>query len=203
MKKIFFDTETSGLTPGQIGQLSLIIQEDDNEAYGKNYFFQIDSIEEGAAAVTGRNIEFYKEASKGKKFKDCANELLELIKDGVLIGHNVKFDENFLTTEFWRENILFKPTQTFCTMEYFRDIIKIPYKYKSKNLYKNPKLSDLVRYYSIDEHKISDYCEQLFKYTEDLRYHDARYDTTAMFIAFNIYNDSIMGIDSWKRVFTK
>lgn len=39
MKRIFLDTETTGFSPGQIGQLSMIIDEDGNEPVAKNYFF--------------------------------------------------------------------------------------------------------------------------------------------------------------------
>lgn len=39
MKKVFLDTETTDIAPGQIAQLSMIIEEDNGNIYAKNYFF--------------------------------------------------------------------------------------------------------------------------------------------------------------------
>ncbi len=204
MKKVFLDTETTGLKPGQIGQLSMIIEYDDSKIEAKNYFFNIDYIEDGAAEVCGRDLEFYKKASNGKCFKDYKLEILEILKDSLLIAHNEKFDENFISTEFWREDIIFKPAQRFCTMEYFRDIIKLlPGRYGHK--YKNPKLSELVNYFNIDEDKVKKYSVQLFGNDDSTNtgFHDARYDTTSMFVAFCIYRDSLNNSTKWKDAFSK
>lgn len=204
LRKVFLDTETTGLAPGQIGQLSMIIEHDDNSIEAKNYFFEIDYITDSAKEACGRDIDFYREASKGKRFKDYANELLEILSDSILIAHKESFDENFLSAEFWRQDIIFKPAGRLCTMTYFMNLLKItPGKYGYK--YKPPRLSEVVDYFNIDEQKIRQYSIQLFGNNDNTNngFHDARYDTTAMFIIVNVYRDILHGTDSWKTQFQK
>lgn len=207
MRKVFLDTETTGLKPGQIGQLSMIIESDSGEISAKNYFFEIDYIEEGAEKVCGRGIDFYKEYSNGKRFKDYKSEILDTLTNSLLIAHNLKFDENFISTEFWREDIVFKPAQRFCTMEYFRDVCKLPVVGRnwSGHKYKNPKLLELVEYFNIDTEKVSAYSKLLFGNEDSTNkgFHDARYDTTSMFVAFHIYQDMLHKADGWKTKFQK
>lgn len=202
MKRVFFDTETTGLHPGQIAQLAVIIEDDNNGISTKNYFFDIDYMTKGAEEVCGRCIEFYREASKGKKFINYKDEILELFSDATLIAHNLKFDENFLSMELWRQGITFTPKDRFDTMEFFRDICKLPDK-RSTSRYKNPKLEELVNYFNIDKNKVEKYSIQLFG-NNDLTnsgFHDARYDTTAMYVVFQIHRDSLFGKNNWKREF--
>lgn len=200
MKKIFFDTETTGLSPGQIGQLSMIIEEDTGELSARNYFFQIDYITADAERVCGRGLEFYKEASKGLKFKDYADELFSIFSNSTLIAHNLKFDENFLSAEFWRENLVFKPADRFDTMAYFKEVCKIPDRTGRK--YKNPKLEELVDYFKIDKDKVLEYSKKLFNSSDDVSFHDARFDTTAMFVAFQMYKETLYNKSDWKNYFS-
>lgn len=201
MRKIFLDTETTSLCPGQIGQLSMIIEEENGEVSTKNYFFKIDYISPSAEEICGRGIEFYEKASGGKVFADYKDEIYNTLADSTLIAHNIKFDVNFISTEFWRQNILFKPSNEFDTMEYFKEICKIPGKGKYK--YKNPKLEELVEYFNINKEAIRKYSEQLFGNDDNTNdgFHDARYDTTSMFIAFHIYQDSLYNKNDWANVF--
>ena len=202
MKKVFFDTETTGLKPGQIAQLSAIIEEDGKELVTKNYFFKVNYMSDGASEVCGRDVEFYEKASNGKVFADYKDEILEMFKGATLIAHNLKFDENFVSMEFWRQNIIFSPSERFDTMVYFKDVCNIPGKYGKP---KNPKLEELVDYFKIDKEKVKAYSEQLFGADEngDVGFHDARYDTTSMFVAFQIYKEAMYGQSSWKAKFTK
>ena len=204
MKKIYYDTETTGLAPGNIAQLSIIVEHKDGRLETKNYFFDIDYISEGAQKACGRGLEFYKPASKGLRFKDYKDEILDIFKDAMLIAHNEKFDENFICTEFWRLGISYTPKAKFCTMEYFKDIIRIPGKGRYK--YKNPSLSELVDYFNIDKNKVKAYSDKLFDTDENSEYgfQDARYDTTAKYVAFQIYREQINNEEdgNWKKAFT-
>ena len=203
MRKVFFDTETSGLAPGSIGQLSAIIVDDtDGEARvtAKNYFFAMDFITDDAARICGRDLDFYISASKGRRFSDYAQEIKELFTDATLIAHNLKFDENFLSAELWRNRITLKPADRFDTMVYFKDICKIPGKYGK---YKNPKLEELVDYFNIDKDKVLVYSQQLFKSEDTFGFHDSRYDTASMFVAFNVYKDMYSGTREWIDAFVK
>lgn len=199
MKKVFLDTETTGLAPGQIAQLSMIIEEDDGSVRAKNYFFEIDYITSGAEEVCGRGVEFYKDASNGKRFADYCEEIYKELENATLIAHNLEFDENFISTEFWRQNIVFKPAGRFCTMKYFKDILNIIGK---NGRVKNPRLEELVDSFSIDKEKVRTYSEKLFGTNDTGGFHDARYDTTAMFVVFQVYRDSLNNVNSWKEMFS-
>lgn len=204
MKKVFLDTETTGLSPGSIAQLAMIV-DNNNEITAKNYFFEVQGMTEGAMKACGRDETFYKQASGGQKFKDRADEIYNELTDSIIIGHNVKFDINFLSAEFWRENKLFKPAQTFDTMEYFTDICKIPYKYASKHgKYKHPKLEELINFFRIKWNCVDEYTKQMFNLQDSdiTGLHDAQYDTTAMFIAFQVYNEQMHNTQTgWRANF--
>ena len=49
---LFFDTETTGLIPGRIIQLSYVMQSE-TETRAKNFFFAVEYIEPSAVAVHG------------------------------------------------------------------------------------------------------------------------------------------------------
>ena len=53
---LFFDTETTGLNPGNICQLSYIIVDGDNME-SNNYFFKVDYVEPGAQRVHGLSVD--------------------------------------------------------------------------------------------------------------------------------------------------
>lgn len=198
MKKVFLDTETSGLAPGQIGQLAYIEETDDGIITGKNYFFDIDYVTRGAEEVTGRNVDFYKQSSNGKKFGDFSEELLSVFNGATLIAHNLKFDENFISAEFWRLGIVFKPTDRFDTMTYFSNVCKLPGRVSGQ--YKDPKLVELVDYFNINTKMIEKYATQLFG-IDTSNFHDAMYDTTAMFVAFQLYREKLHGTSEWANIF--
>lgn len=186
MKRIFLDTETSGLRPGQIGQLSIIIVTDSEkegeaakiESY--NYYFEMDYIERGAEEACGRGLDFYKEASGGRKFKDDAAEIFNLLKDGTVIAHNVKFDNNFLSTEFWRLGLTYAPQGVFDTMAYFKDVLKIPGR---RTMYKNPKLCEVTNFLGITEKDIEEETARLFD-SGAVEFHDATFDTAALYLIY-------------------
>ena len=54
MKLLFFDTETTSIRPGHICQLSYITVDTSTKPQttkGKNFFFTVDEMDEGAEAV--------------------------------------------------------------------------------------------------------------------------------------------------------
>ena len=190
MNNIYFDTETSGLRPGQIGQLAVIIEGTDG-IKAKNYYLDMKSIEPGAAEVTGRNLEFYHKASGGKIFKDYADEIENIFNGNRIIAHNVQFDEAFLSMELFRVGKNFHIGQRFDTMTFFQPIMKLPSK-NSKDLYKKPKLIELIQYLKINENEVAKYTSELFNIDSN-SFHDAMYDTTSMYIACKVWNDTQSG----------
>lgn len=175
---IYFDTETSGFKPGQIGQLSAIIEEN-GKISGVNYFFEIDYINKDAEALLGRGLSFYKEKSNGLRFKDKAEEIKEIFNGSVFVAHNLKFDENFLSSELWRCKLSAIPESRLDTMEYYKNILKLTNSY---GRIKNPSLAELVNGLNLDKEKIRQYCIKIFN-SEDIDFHDARFDSTIVCIA--------------------
>ena len=64
---LFFDTETTGLIPGGIIQLSYIMERK-NGTTAKNFFFAVDYIEPSATEVHGFTVEKIYELSGGRTF---------------------------------------------------------------------------------------------------------------------------------------
>lgn len=182
---VYFDTETSGLKPGNIGQLSVIV-EDDKGVRGINYFFEIDHVDADVTQKLGRDVQFYKDRANGVRFKDKAEEIQNLFNNSIYTAHNLKFDENFLSSELWRCNLVAQPASRFDTMQFYKDIIK------ATNMYgriKNPKLIEVVQGLGLNEEKIRKYAIQLFGDDETIDYHDSRYDTTVVFVLVQIARD--------------
>ena len=92
---IFLDTETTGLHPGNICQLSYIMQ-DDKKVIAKNYFFTVDFVEQSAFMVHGFSVEKLKDLSNGQRFCDHIKEIDEDFSSAKLIvAHNFSFDQSF------------------------------------------------------------------------------------------------------------
>ena len=199
MKRIYFDTETSGFKPGSIGQLSVIIEED-SKVTTYNKYFELDFIIDSALETTHRDLNFYKEASKGIRFKDCKDEILDIFSNALVIAHNEKFDMMFLSTEFWRCDIIFKPKSEFDSMTYFKDKCKLPSKRGSA--FKNPKLEEIADYLGIDKDKVNHYAKKLFNVEGQLDFHDAMYDTTMLYICIKVEADIKNNTDFFKHIFT-
>lgn len=179
MKSIFFDTETTGLKPGQIGQLTYIIEEDNEFVEAKNFFFTVDMMEPSAEKVHGFSVELLEELSCGKRIEDSIEEIKRDFENAILIAHNVNFDLKFLQAEFERLGIPLNIKRTFCTMNYFKDITEIPA--RTGEGFKNPKLEEVVNHYVIERENIMNATKKLYN-CEEVSYHDARYDTTAMYV---------------------
>ncbi|OPJ60383.1 3'-5' exonuclease [Clostridium oryzae] len=181
MRMIFFDTETTGIRPGSICQLSYIIVDRENgrnSVQAKNMFFTVEYIEPSAAEVNGFSEEMLYELSEGKYFEDRMEEIHEDFNNAdFLIGHNVKFDINFLTHELEGCGEELNIKQIFCTMMYYKNICKIV---NGRGEIKNPKLEEVVKFLAIDEKHIIDSSNKFFG--ESGNYHDARFDTAATYL---------------------
>ena len=187
MKKIIFDTETTGFKPGSICQLSYII--DDNGALtAKNIFFDVEYIEPGAIGVHGFTVEILRKLSNGCGFRVHADSILEDFKDASpLIAHNFDFDKKFLSTEFDRLGKRLRIQQNFCTMKYFTPICKLPptnaySSYKAK--YKYPTLGELVTFFEITQNEIASFVLELFEIPQGSHFHDARFDAAATYLCY-------------------
>ena len=166
---LFFDTETTGLIPGRIIQLSYVMQSE-TETTAKNFFFAVEYIEPSAVAVHGFTPEKLAVLSNGKTFS-CD-----------IVAHNVKFDIGFMIAEFCYQDRRFRYKQEFDTMKFFTDVMKLPRENHAG--YKYPKLSELIGFLDIYPYDVTRKTAELFSVC-GVGGHDARYDTAALYLAFN------------------
>ncbi|MBQ3597212.1 MAG: 3'-5' exonuclease [Clostridia bacterium] len=176
---ICLDTETTGLYPGEICQLSYVCI-NKGVVTAKNFFFAVDHVEYGAYLVHGFSVEKLLELSKGKTFAQQISEIQnDFDKASFLVAHNVNFDFSFLSKEFERCGRIFYCKDSFCTMKKSLPICKIPR--ANHRGYKYPKLSELCAFLGITDTQIQLATRTLFG--KEVGYHDARFDATAVYLA--------------------
>lgn len=179
MKLIVFDTEATDLTPGQICQLSYLMV-DNGQVVGKNMFFAVDEMSEGAQEVHGMSIEDCERLSDGERFEDRAEEVrLDFSACDMLVGHNVSADDRYLRVELTRLNMKLKRITTFCTMNYFTGDTQLKRKVNIGRP-KPPKLCELAEYFGITDEVAAERAQAWFGGGGVL--HDARYDTTVTYL---------------------
>lgn len=182
MRMLFFDTETTGLKPGQIGQLSYIIVDTDRGLIARNYFFKVKEVDPSASAVTGLTKEKLDILSEGKVFGDYIDEILEDFNSvDLLIAHNMDFDMKFINAEFERCGVYFNAPLCFCSMKYYTDICKIPNPNPRYGGYKFPRLEEVINFMGIEDDKVKDLCNKLYKETS-IDFHDSRYDIVSTYV---------------------
>ena len=193
---VYLDTETTNLNPGQVCELTCIVEEDYIMQYAKNYFFKVNEMDPGAQSVHGFSIEDLDRLSGGKTFADHKDEIYNMLNGATIVAHNAPFDIKFLSMELWRCGISFIQTEKLDTMEFFKPILKLPAKSLRYGPYKNPKLGEVINYLGIKEDKVKALTSKLFGDNET-SYHDSRFDTTAMYVAVNVYRNMLNGGKDW------
>ena len=93
---LFLDTETTGLAPGNICQLSYVMQSDSG-VIAKNMFFKVDHVPKEAVAIHGFSAEKLKVLSNGSTFKDRIEEIYMNTKEEFI--HEGLIDEEFENNE--------------------------------------------------------------------------------------------------------
>lgn len=184
MRIIVFDTETTERYPGKICQLSYIMKDDNAPPIGKNFYFTVPYVNPEAQAVHGLSVEALKRLSKGKVFKDFAEEInSDFISADLLIAHNFNFDRRFMQKEFVIAlKQCFSYGKVLDTMDYFTPIMKM-YSYIDAFEYKAPKLEELAMYLNINEKHAMKVCAEIFG-SEDIGFHDARYDIVVTYLCY-------------------
>ncbi|NLD51287.1 MAG: 3'-5' exonuclease [Clostridiales bacterium] len=179
MTVIVFDTEATDLEPGQICQLSSLTIED-GAVTGRNLYFSVDQMSEGAFQVHGLSMDMLAELSGGRYFEDHAQELCRQFNEAdLVIGHNVSADERYLRVELERCGLKLKRLNTFCTMNYATGIMNMERKVNTGRP-KPPKLEELCAHYGVDAQQIQQHCARWFGGGNNQ--HDARYDTAATYL---------------------
>lgn len=174
---LYFDTETTGLRPGNICQISYIMQTK-SEVRCKNFFFSVDYVEIGALNVHGFSVEKLRDLSNGNVFSDRIEEIKRDFESAdLVVAHNLSFDMMFLREEFLRQNQTLYIKNEMCSMKQTTPVCKI----LGKRGYKYPKLSELTDYLGVTNSEIISNCEKLFNSLTG--FHDARFDCTALYLA--------------------
>jgi len=183
MKKIFLDTETTDIKPGEICQLTYTITVDDKVTAAKNFFLACKYVAPGAEAIHGFSVEKLKVLSNGQTFKDIAAEVVDDLKNGIFIAHNAPFDVKFVKAEVERAQYPFEIAGQFCTMRYFENIIKLKGKYHGK--YKWPKLEEAMQFLKIDSESkgFNKGLQQLYG-NDGIGFHDARFDVCGLIMVY-------------------
>lgn len=175
---LYFDTETTGLSPGGIIQLSYIMQ-DQNVVKGKNFFFYNSYISPASTAVHGITVEKLYRLSGGKTFYDYFDEIEEdFSRADLIVAHNFPFDFNFMCAEFSNCYSTFTYREKLDTMRYFTPLVKIP-RANCKG-YKYPKLCELANFFEIYDYDVTMSAIKLFKNSGVS--HDARFDIAQTFL---------------------
>jgi len=190
---LYLDTETSGLYPGNICQLSYIVQTD-SEVRAKNFFFKVDFVEYGAYMIHGFSVEKLNVLSGGKRFIDHIKEIEnDLLDASLVVAHNTAFDLMFLRKEFENCGKILQIGDTFCSMKAMTPVCKLPRRTGAG--YKYPKLNELCAFLGISDKDINLACKQFYGSVVD--YHDARFDTVALCLACNriMYGNYLDKID--------
>ena len=189
MRTITFDTETTGLKPGNICQLAYII-DDEGTITGKCFFFKVDYVEPGAQRVHGFSTDMLNKLSGGRGFGEFAAQISDDFNScGFCIAHNYNFDNSFLLAECKRHgiSISIKPDSQFCTMLHFTPILKLP-RASASGQYKYPTLSELAAFLAITDGEISSLTHKAFgsdgRDKLALYHHDARFDCAAAYLCY-------------------
>lgn len=175
MTTVFLDTETTGLKPGHVVQLSYIIVDRQKEPLTRNFWFAVDYVEPDAERIHGMSVEVLRELSRGRIFADASEFVTHDLSDSLVVTHNVAFDRLFLETELQRCQRVWPARETFCTMRHFTPILQLP----SNCGYKSPRLDELMRYLNVSAEEVQQRARQLFG-GDAVGAHDARFDCTAV-----------------------
>jgi DNA polymerase-3 subunit epsilon len=176
---LIFDTEATDLVPGQICQLSYLLA-DGGGVVGKNLFFEVDDMSEGALEVHGLTMDMLRELSGGARFEDAASEIYQDFASARMwVGHNVSADEKYLRVEMERCGLKLPKKPTFCTMNYFPSDLNLARKVNIGRP-KPPKLTELVQHFDLAEEFVAEKAAEWFGGGGAL--HDARFDTAATYL---------------------
>lgn len=178
---LFFDTETTGLAPGKICQLSYVMQ-NKAEVAAKNFFFSVPYVEPGALFVHGFSPERLAVLSGGARFDDKIDEIqADFSSADLLVAHNAPFDLTFMQAEFAACCRAFSYKEVYCSMRGFTPICKL--KRSDGVRLKFPKLEELCSFLELYPYDVTRKTAELFSVYAGC--HDARYDTAALYLAMN------------------
>jgi DNA polymerase-3 subunit epsilon len=178
LKTIILDTESNGMRPEQLCQLSYIIAED-GTLTGRNFFFSVSCMNEYAQKKHGFSKKRLYDLSHGRSFSYFLGEIREDFDDADLIcGHNIASDVRMLKMSYLDGGIAFPKIREFCTMAHFDNAMHLVNKYGK---HKPPRLEELCAYMGLTDEGIQAFCTEIFGKSA-YRAHDARFDAAATYL---------------------
>ena len=125
-RKIFLDTETTGLNHKKDHILSICAKEIKNNKCGAiwNCFLSPGSsvIKQNPKAEECNGLDINKLKKNNVEFKDISNSLLNFIGNSDIICHNASFDIHFINSELFRIGHSPLTNTTFCTLKFARKL---------------------------------------------------------------------------------
>lgn len=178
MKTIILDTESNGMKPEQICQLSYIICED-GEVRGRNFYFSVDCMNDYALKKHRLSKQKLYGLSRGERFKDRAELFYrDLSSADMVCGHNIASDMRVIDIELNRLALYTPQIRWFDTMKHYDNAMHLVGK---TGQHKPPRLDELWRYFRIPEERIDRAVAQIFGPSHTMA-HDARFDATATYL---------------------
>lgn len=197
MRVVYLDTETTDREPGQICQIAYIVEESGQIIKRVNQYFSVKSISDGASKVTGLTKVLVDGLSGGMIFSDRSSEIYNDIKDAIVIGHNISFDEKFVSEELLRCGTVMMFKNKLCTMKYLTDIMRIPGRYGK---YKWPNLGEALEYFKLTTADVEKFTQGLYGNWK-MDAHDARYDTVAVYLIIKrLERDGVLNLEDYISV---
>lgn len=180
-KVVYLDTETTGLRPGNITQISYIVTKDGVPSKVVNNYFKVDYIEQEASEITGLTPEKLLKLSNGKEFNELAEGIRQDLDGAIIVGHNIRFDMRFISEEMKHSECKeYNPERIVCTMEFMKDIMKM---YKNKNEFKAPNLMEVLEFLEIPTDTVQRFARAMFKDSKsEITHHDSRFDSVAVYL---------------------
>ena len=124
MRLLFLDTETTGLSPkrNEIIEFSILIRDGENE-HQETFKIQPDHIETAHPKALQMNGYNDREWSNAISQKEAALRINNLVRDGVVVGHNIEFDLRFIIQMMTYHQITHHiPEQYICTQKLARQM---------------------------------------------------------------------------------
>jgi DNA polymerase III epsilon subunit-like protein len=98
----FIDVETTGLTAGYHEIIEICIITPKYAYHKKIRPIHVDRMDSKAIAINGYKPSEWRHAIEPKI---AASEIADLLKGHLIVGHNPRFDMEFITELCWRENV--------------------------------------------------------------------------------------------------
>ena len=182
------DLETTGLkNSSEIAQLAIwILDEELNPVEFSNDYFSIsEEMPPEAMRVNHLDKNTLYRLSGGKSFNDRSAEIVEKLRDKILVAHNANFEKRILG---YHLNHILDDNTWICTMLRYTPALALKDR-AGNNGYKQCNLSELVSFTLKERNMdVNQLCEMYKRVTgKEAQFHDALYDTYCTALAFNTF----------------